>query len=137
MLSYPWGDTMPNELGQIIKEARKDAGMTQKSLASLLGVATGTVQQWELGLRMPRYETLEKLEDVFHIALVPSRFHISQHTDLALLDETKIRASAGISEADYLKETRLLSAFYELNEAGQQKAIERIEELAEIPKYQK
>lgn len=54
---------MQDEFSRLLKYARKDAHLTQKQLAALLGVATGTVQQWELGLRFPRPEMLEKLED--------------------------------------------------------------------------
>lgn len=45
-----------------------------------------------------------------------------------------INASPRIS---HLSETRLLLAFRKLNPDGQEEAVKRIEELAEIPKYQK
>lgn len=35
------------------------------------------------------------------------------------------------------REERLKKAYYSMNEAGQEKAVERVEELTEIPKYQK
>lgn len=45
-------------IGERIKEARKYRNMTQKQLAEAANVATGTIQQYELGKREPRYEIL-------------------------------------------------------------------------------
>lgn len=47
--------------GEIIKEARKNAGLTQKELADNSGVAKITIQQYETGKRQPRLEQLEML----------------------------------------------------------------------------
>ena len=77
---------MPTELGQLLKSARHSAGLTQRQLAEKLGVANGTVQQWELGIRVPRYETLEKLEQILHIALVPSNLNPPAHDILSEVD---------------------------------------------------
>ena len=48
-------------IGERIKEARKYRKMTQKQLADAAEVATGTIQQYELGKREPRYEILIKI----------------------------------------------------------------------------
>lgn len=47
--------------GDLIREYRQKAGMTQRQLAAEIGSATGTVQQYERGLRQPRYEQLQKI----------------------------------------------------------------------------
>lgn len=47
------------------------------------------------------------------------------------------RESANLPTAQDIRISRLLLAFSQLNIDGQFKAIERVEELAEIPKYQK
>lgn len=41
------------------------------------------------------------------------------------------------TESDFIVVRDLINSFYSLNSAGQKKAIERIGELAEIPKYQR
>ena len=48
-------------IGQRIKEARKNAGLTQRELAEKSGSATGTIQQYELGKRQPRIEQLQAI----------------------------------------------------------------------------
>lgn len=52
-------------IGQRIKTERKKAGMTQKELAEKAGLAVGTIQQYERGLRRPNYDALNKLKVAF------------------------------------------------------------------------
>jgi len=54
-------------LGESIKKARKEKGLTQKRLAQLTGNATGTIQQYELGKRQPRLEQLEKIAEILEV----------------------------------------------------------------------
>ncbi len=51
-----------------IKTVRKEKGFTQKQLAEILGVATGTLQQYELGKREPSFETLVILAKKFRVS---------------------------------------------------------------------
>lgn len=44
-----------------LKKARKKAGFTQKELAEKCGLATGTIQQYELGKRTPVPEAIAKI----------------------------------------------------------------------------
>ena len=46
-----------------IKEARQKANVTQAQLARQIGKAAGTVYQYEAGLRVPDYATLQKIAD--------------------------------------------------------------------------
>lgn len=102
-------------MGQRIKEARKRAGLTQKSLAVKIGVATGTVQQYELGKRQPRLEQIYNIADALNIP--PEELLGLEHLEPG-------------TDAD-----KLLLFFDRLNASGRQKAIERVEELSEIPRY--
>ena len=52
---------------------------------------------------------------------------------LQMMDEGLERARKTVSE----KKVRILTHMDKLNEEGQQKAVERVEELAEIPRYQR
>lgn len=56
-------------IGQKIQFARKKAKYTQKTLAELCGVATGTIQQYELGKRQPRYEQLQIIAKALNMHL--------------------------------------------------------------------
>ena len=54
-------------LGEAIKIARKQAGLTQKELGELLGITGVTMGQWETGRRQPRVESLRKIADVLNV----------------------------------------------------------------------
>lgn len=49
-----------------LKELREKAGMTQMELAEKLGVAKGTIGNYEAGGRMPNNEKLEAIADLFN-----------------------------------------------------------------------
>ena len=55
-------------IGQRIKAARKNAGLTQKELGQRLGVAYQTLAQWENDLRKPKYETIQRIIDALDIS---------------------------------------------------------------------
>lgn len=44
---------------------RKKAGLTQRALAAMVGVAEITVRKWESGERAPRIHRLKRLSKVF------------------------------------------------------------------------
>lgn len=52
-------------MGERIKQLRKEIGMTQTALAETLGVTKGTVSTWETNSRVPSFETLVKMSDLF------------------------------------------------------------------------
>lgn len=47
--------------GQLIKVARKNAGMTQSELAQRLNIPFQSVSQWERDLRNPKYDTIKRI----------------------------------------------------------------------------
>ncbi len=53
-----------NEIGRIIKEARKEKGLTQKELGEKLGVSYQMIAQYESGHRKPKIETLKRISAV-------------------------------------------------------------------------
>ena len=52
-------------LGERIKQLRKENGMTQVDLAQKLNVTKGTVSTWETNSRVPSFDTLNELCDLF------------------------------------------------------------------------
>lgn len=52
-------------LGERIKQLRKENGMTQVDMAQKLGVTKGTVSTWETDSRVPGFDTLDKMCDMF------------------------------------------------------------------------
>ena len=54
--------------GNTLKELRQRAGMTQKDLASKVGVTKSVISYYELSERSPSPEMLMKLAAVFHVS---------------------------------------------------------------------
>lgn len=150
--------------GQRIKEARKKAGLTQKELAAKLGIAYQTLAQWENDLRNPKQGTLEKIASALGINWYElyaesekEQIEAKKNYDTAkfLLEKrkgvkvgiigkdgkTKVRDITiddyfELFEEDAERKKKYLSLYDQLNGLGKKKAIERVEELTEIPKYQ-
>lgn len=57
------------DIGERIREIRKDKKMTQRELAALTGVAENTIRQYELHLRRPKVEQLKSIARVFDCSL--------------------------------------------------------------------
>lgn len=55
--------------GKIIQAIRKEKGYTQKQLAEKCGLATGTIQQYELNKREPRQEQLRKIANALDVSI--------------------------------------------------------------------
>ncbi len=57
-------ETIPVKL----KEARKQAGYTQKQIADILKIPQNTISRYETGEREPDFETLGKLIDFYEVS---------------------------------------------------------------------
>ena len=131
-------------VGENIQKLRKEKGYTQKSLAQMAGVATGTIQQYELGKRQPRLEQLKKIASVFQIYVgellgdnyTDYKEEIISDSFSSLkksLDNSTINNS-GVEYIDiYLEEMN--EYFNLLNETGKKKAIEHTEMLTKIKEF--
>lgn len=114
--------------GELIKAARKKTGMTQAQLAEKLGISYVGVSQWENDLRNPKLDTLQRIASALG---VPVQDLIS---DWEAVDKEEFKRVFIYGEG--IKD-RIDAALDRLNDEGQEKAAERVEELTEIPKYQK
>lgn len=139
---------MESMFSAMLRSARQKAGLTQKQLADALGVATGTVQQWELGTRFPRVEMQRRIEEVLNIALIPCDideemrdFRRRSIIGAWKAAENKEGRKLSFDEAmshyrvDIATQQRIENAINKLNMEGRRVAAERLEELTEIPKY--
>ncbi len=67
-LGEEWGLTLKQRLGSILRKFRTEKAVTQKHLASVLGVSNDSVyRRWELGYSFPRFEMLLKLADYYSL----------------------------------------------------------------------
>lgn len=103
--------------GANLRSARKKAGMTQIEAAKEIGIAVNSLRLYEADKRMPSLKTMCVMADVYLVTLD----YLFTGKDSSIGNHSK---------------TRLLNAFDRLNYEGKQRAAERVEELAEIPKYQ-
>ena len=55
------------DFGRKLKELRKQKNLTQKELASLIGVKNSIISFYEVGERIPSPEILIKLASVLHV----------------------------------------------------------------------
>ena len=141
-------------LGKVIRAARNQLGLTQKELAQEVGCAEVTIRQYESNRRDPSYEMCLKLEKTLKVPLVahsenevidgPLGTYLSvDPEDLAQYKGKRIdprelaKVFSIISEVQKEEQDRLLYSFNHLNDEGKSIAVERIEELALIPKYQR
>lgn len=125
-------------IGERIKEARKKAGLKQSELAEKLGVAVITIGQYERGIRQPRLEQFQRIAVVLDVDVNwLMNGQTLEQRDQAMKDYVAQRFAE--AEAGLQKERReqLNAAFDRLNQDGQGKAVERVEELTEIPKYRR
>lgn len=104
------------------KEHRELKGYPQKEVAAILGVTVQAVSFWETGKRMPSYEQLLKLADLYHVS-----------TDTLL--GRKYEGGQDVKGKSNLIESRLLEAASELNQKGIEELIRYSSVLAGNPIY--
>ena len=73
-------DSYESTVGERIRYYRKRAGMTQKSLAEACGITEPAIRNYELGNRIPSYDTLDDIAAALQI-----NYYSLADTDLAAL----------------------------------------------------
>ena len=108
--------------GELIKLARKKAGLTQAELGKKLGVTSAAISQFEKTNANPTSETIRKIAEILKI----------DPYSLYSFDMATEELEKSINQ----KEKELLGNYRKLNTPGQEKAIEQVEMLTKIPEYQ-
>ncbi len=87
-----------------LKELRQKHNLSQKEFAEILKVSTGTVGNWEVGLREPDFKMLIKISDIFNVSCdyILDRYSTEDE------NENKIRISVSPIEEEMLTEFRKL-----------------------------
>lgn len=154
-------------IGENIKRIRKEKGLTQKQLGSFCKppMADSAIRRYEAGKANPKLATVRKIAEALDCKLyelvddwtqvspeewaedmasttkaasshTPST-HSSKETAIATKEATET-ALESYNETKFLKKRQtILQKFQELNENGQEKAIEQVEMLTKIPEYRK
>ena len=99
-----------------LRQAREQAGFTQQDLAKKLGVTKNAISNYENGVSSPKWEILVEIFDMYQ-------------------DDF----SSELAEAHVLtpQQSTLLAAFDQLNDEGQTKAVEYVEDLVLTGRYKK
>lgn len=125
-----------------LKQLRIDCGLTQQEVADRLGVTKSTISKYEKGQRKLKGDAITKLANIYGVEPV---YILTGNTDAEWrqMIEENVR-DADEEERAYWESELLTDAVVEimplldqLNEEGQAKAVERIAELTEIPRYRR
>ena len=55
-------------IGDSIRAARKSRGLTQNELAHAMGITGAAIGQYECGIRIPKYETVERIASALSVS---------------------------------------------------------------------
>lgn len=130
-------DNVPT--GSRIKEIRKQKGLTQKQLGEKCGMYESQIRKYENGKANPKIETLEKIATGLGVQITDL---IDDNTLSITNDMLQLFSDGNIttiepSESSNAQEHYLISKFRELNNKGQQKTIDYVEDISQLPEYQK
>ena len=108
-----------------LRQAREQAGLTQQAFADKLGVTKSAIGNYENGVSSPKWDVLVKIFDILH---VEPNFLYQDDFSSDGLPLTRALTPIQVS---------LLDAFDQLNEEGQTKAVEYVEDLVMTGRYKK
>lgn len=90
------------EWNKKIKEARKNARITQADLADRLGVHRSTIANYELGRRKPSVTELKQIADILHVDVN----YLLEGDEVNPADELLTRANNVFSDLNLSKEDK-------------------------------
>ena len=99
---------MPVFFGEKIRRARKAAGLTQRQLAQMVGVANTSVSNWEKDLSRPDADLIQKLCAI--LQLQPNEFY---GTQAAVLGEVRNVSDEDIKFALFGGDGEITDAMYD------------------------
>lgn len=126
------------EIGTRIREIRKEKGLSQIEVAKNAKIAVNSLRLYESNKRQPSFEKLLHIADALGVDVnVFFDPHITLTIDNAVESGWRnARQFYGISNSDP-NIISLLDAYNQLNNKGQQIAVERVEELSQLKQYKK
>ena len=130
-------------IGNKIKALRTEKNITQEQLGELIGKTTSSIQKYERGVVEVPLSVLEKIANALDVSLLV----LMDIDQLNALSEKSL-SNGNINFAEFIHKIaesqfkkkyspmdRICAFFSMLNGEGQEKAIERVEELTLIDKY--
>lgn len=117
------------EFNERLRTIRKEHGLTQAELAEKAGIAVNSVRLYESGKVIPKLDTIARIARA--MGLTASDFVGGQWGKF----QGGFCSEEEVQQDD--REARLIYYFQNLNEDGQATALERLEELTQLTKYQR
>lgn len=120
--------------GEKVKEIRKRKGLSQLELGKKMNISQQAVGKYEKTIEQPKMATVRKLAEALNVAVSEliidwSAISFDEATE-ALEDSINHNIENKLSQ-------RLTDSFSQLNDTGQNKAVEQVEMLTKIPEYRK
>lgn len=112
-----------------LRAIRKEKGLTQAELAEKAGIAVNSVRLYEAGARLPKLDTIARM--AVAMGLTANDLIAGQWGNF----EGTFLSAEEFQQDD--REAQLIYHFRNLNDNGQTVAVERVQELAQIPAYQR
>lgn len=150
------------DIGKQIKAVRQNRGLSQEELARAIGATKSAVSRYEAGKREPSLDQLQAIASALGVSvnyllgyatewvIIPGRLKFIEinnpessdiRYDIEATDQEALEyglqllQNAGVSVPAYTPQALVLADMEKLNYDGQQKAVERVRELTEIPRY--
>ena len=143
------------DIGARIRAIRQEKGMTQKQVADKCGMADSAIRKYELGIQVPKVETAKRIAAALNVPpaqllgledqIIPPTtmleatpggdFHITP-VDTNTLPEAAFPPGKAFKDTPVNgKEAVLINKYRSLNESGQQKATDYIDDLLKVEQY--
>ena len=127
-----------------LKEARKRAGISQVELSRSVDLSKSTICNYEAGKReRPSIPIVKAIAEVLNVpwwelaGLPVEEIDGQKHVRRLDYEEKMLANYEKFHGQEAQRREALLSHYDRLNDDGQEKAVERVAELAEVPRYQK
>lgn len=120
-------------IGDTLKQARLNAGLTQKQLGEKCGMADSAIRKYESGKIKPKIETLKKIALALNVSVIDLA-DFDTATEILADDINQISMRYGQETPQYY---RMVEAFSTLNHTGAEKAAVAVEDLAKVPEYRR
>lgn len=131
-----------NTVGERIKEARQEKGLSQEELARIIGSTKSAISRYESGKRKPNLEQLKDIAralnaDIVYLISGQTSAEVERGILIQAEAEAKYHAKVRFTEAEIWK-TRVNEIgkyMAKLSDEGQIEAVKRVKELTQLDEY--
>lgn len=123
-------------MGNRIKLLRKQKGLTQEELGSMIGVNKAAISKYEKGqVENMKRSTIKMLADIFGVSPTYLLGWDDEHGHSDIAEEVKLLDMVGQLKGE--KAAKLLELFSAMNQEGQEKILDFVKDISQINRYRK